>query len=180
MTRVTLPFLSANVTDATLTRWLKQPGDRVFKGEALAEITTEKATFDLESTADGLLLQTLAPERSMLPVGYIVALVGAQGETDPQAAALNDACVAAARAEHQGAQPVPVVADPAASYLPTPPPVVPADRVRATPKARRMAREQGVDLDAVRQATGAEVITEAQLRDYVATQPGADGKAVNP
>ena len=167
MTHVTIPFLSANVTEATLTRWIKQPGDRVVKGEALAEITTEKATFELEASVDGELLETLAPERSMLPVGYIVALIGAQGETDPKVGALNAACVAAARAAQQGSDPEPGVAEPAATYSS---PAVPADRVRATPKARRMAREQGIALEDVRRATGAEVITETLLRSYAATR----------
>ena len=160
MTRLIIPHLSANVTDATLTQWLKEPDDEVRKGDAVAEITTEKAVFELESTADGTLIERLAPAGSMLPVGFIVALIGKPGETDPEARTSNRACIEAARRERETT--FQSASMPAESH-----PTDGKARIRATPKARRIAREKGLDLETVQKATGAEIVTESLLKDYL-------------
>jgi len=73
--RIVMPRLGQTMTEGVVTRWLRQAGDRVRKGEPLAEIETDKAILELESPADGVLLQILAAEGETVPVGETVALV---------------------------------------------------------------------------------------------------------
>ena len=164
--RLTVPHLDANLVDVTVTAWRKAPGDHVQPGEIVAELTTDKATFEFESGAVGTLLAILAAEKSVVPVGYILALVGEPGESDPAAAAHNTALLARCRetaAAGSDCGKAPAV------------PLQPASRVRATPRARRLAQEQGIDLARVQAATGVETVDEAALRKFL--QGAASGCA---
>ncbi len=165
ITRLTVPHLDANIVDVTITAWRKAPGDTVQRGEIVAELTTDKATFDLEAIDSGTLLAILAAPKSVVPSGYILALLGAPGETDESAAAHNQALLAKYRAAAD-TQP----AAPRAPTVATPPPATaapPATRIRATPRARRLAQEHGLDLARIQSETGAEVVDEAVLQPYV-------------
>jgi pyruvate dehydrogenase E2 component (dihydrolipoamide acetyltransferase) len=179
-TRITVPHLDANILDVTVTAWRKRVGDRVETGECVVELTTDKAAFELESPGAGLLLEILAPEKSVVPSGFILALLGDPGEKDPDAAGLNLALLEKYRTEagnrktENGRQKS--EADtrhstpdtrppPPATRHPQPP--APAARVRATPRTRRLAQERGIDLAHVRSETGAEVIDEAVLQAYL-------------
>jgi len=151
MTRIIIPQLDVNLVDVTVTRWHKHIGDPVTAGESLAELTTDKAVYELEAPASGTLLAVYAAEKSVVPTGFIVGLLGAAGEEDPAAAADNEALMAAYRG-------------PAAA------PVRPRERavrVRATPRARRLAQEKGIDLAKVQAETGAEIVDEAVLAPYL-------------
>ncbi len=150
---IRLPKLGANVREGTVGPWRRHAGDAVRAGEALVEIVTSKATFDLESPRDGVLLQVLAPERSSVPVGYVLAVLGAPGEEAPDVSEENAVVVAAFRAEaHSGGE-----AESAADDAPT-------KKVRATPGARRAARELGIDLADVPLPEGSPVLREADVR----------------
>lgn len=153
MTRITIPQLDANLVDVTVTRWRKNIGDTVKAGESIAELTTDKAVYELEAPADGALLAIYAAEKSVVPTGFTVGLVGAPGETDPDAEAANEALMAA----YRGGTSAPA-ATPARDR---------GTRVRATPKARRLAQEKGLDLANIQAETGAEVIDEAVLAPYL-------------
>ncbi|MBQ6924743.1 MAG: lipoyl domain-containing protein, partial [Kiritimatiellae bacterium] len=98
MTRIIVPFLDANILDVTVVKWLKAPGDAVASGEVVAEVSTDKAAFEIEAPAAGTLLAVLAPEKSIVPVKYVLGLVGAPGEEDAAASAENAALMAAYRA----------------------------------------------------------------------------------
>ena len=171
-TRITIPYINANVQDVTLVRWIRHTGDFVRKGAPVLELTTDKADFELEAPADGTLLATYAAERSVLPIGFIVGLLGTEGESDPAVPADNNAVDAAYRAA------IGMVAD--SSPVPSPPPAptspapraapaagVPANSVRATPKARRLAREHNLDLAKIQAETKAPIITDAILEKYL-------------
>jgi pyruvate dehydrogenase E2 component (dihydrolipoamide acetyltransferase) len=160
MTRVSVPFIDANITDVTVTAWHKRPGDQVAAGEEIAELTTDKAAFALEAPAGGTLLAILAEVKSIVPVGYILALIGGPGERDPTAAADNAALIAACRA--RGAPP-----PPAPAAFPAAVPAAAPRRVRATPKARRLAEAHGLDLAAIQSRTGAAIVTEAVLAPFL-------------
>jgi len=165
VTRITVPFLDANAIDVTVTAWCKAPGDRVQLGEIVAELTTDKATFELESIGSGTLLEILAAPKSVVPSGYILALLGEPDEADPAAVAYNQALMEKYKSEARGQRPE-------VSGQPLPPityhqPPSPATRVRATPRARRLAQEQGIDLVRVQAESGAEVIDEAVLQKYL-------------
>ena len=159
VTRITVPFLDANAVDVTITAWHKAPGDHVLAGEIVADLTTDKATFELESAASGTLLEILAALKSVVPSGYILALLGSPGETDPAAAGVNQSLMENYR--------TPAVSAPALSATAARLPPPPAPRVRATPRARRLAQEQGLDLARIQAETGAEVIDETVLQKFL-------------
>ncbi|NLL83428.1 MAG: hypothetical protein GX230_04210 [Lentisphaerae bacterium] len=166
-TRIVVPHLDANIIDVTVTEWLKQPGQEVAKGEIVAVLTTDKAAFELESPACGILLEILAAPKSVVPSGYILGLLGTVGESDPQAIADNQTTMTAyaiatgtrgSGATNNGSAAPVDVADSGTADATT--------RVRATPKARRLAREMGLDLATVQRVTGVEIIDEAALQQY--------------
>jgi pyruvate dehydrogenase E2 component (dihydrolipoamide acetyltransferase) len=152
MTRITIPQLDANLVDVTVTRWRKSVGELVKAGESIAELTTDKAVYELESPADGTLLAIYAAEKSVVPTGFTVGLVGSPGEADPEAEAANDAQMAAYRGTAAPSE------APARDR---------GTRVRATPRARRLAQEKGLDLAKIQAETGAEVVDEAVLAPYL-------------
>ena len=150
---IRLPKLGANVGEGVVGPWRRAEGDAVRAGEALVEIVTSKATFDVESPRDGALLRVFAPERSSVPVGYVLAVVGDAGEEAPDVSEENAALVAAFRAEaHSGGEAEAAAGDAAAK------------KVRATPGARRAARELGIDLTDIPLPEGSRVVREADVR----------------
>lgn len=159
-TRILVPQLDANTIDVTVTAWHKQPGDAIREGENIAEITTDKAAFELEAPASGTLLTILAAPKSVVPAGYILGIIGAAGQSDATAEADNNATLAAYRTATGAPVPAATTTTPVADAQ------KPAARVRATPKARRLARQQGLDLALIQRETGAEVIDEAVLTAY--------------
>jgi pyruvate/2-oxoglutarate dehydrogenase complex dihydrolipoamide acyltransferase (E2) component len=98
MRTVKVPTLDTNIEEVTLTGWLKREGDRVRKGDPLVEMTTEKAAFELEAPAAGVLRKILAREKSVVPVGYVVALIGGADEELPDVSSLNRDLLARGRA----------------------------------------------------------------------------------
>jgi pyruvate dehydrogenase E2 component (dihydrolipoamide acetyltransferase) len=136
-----MPRLSDSMEEGTVLRWVKQVGDEVAVGEELVEIETDKANMGYEADVAGTLLEILVGENESAPVGAVIARVG-----DPQAAGPVTA----------GDPPLPPVAKASSGGVPpTVPPAAPASttngngsgaRVKASPLARRVAEELGVDL----------------------------------
>jgi pyruvate/2-oxoglutarate dehydrogenase complex dihydrolipoamide acyltransferase (E2) component len=163
MTRLLVPQLDANLVDVTVTAWRKRVGDPVETGEIIAELTTDKASFELESPATGTLLAVLAAEKSIVPAGYVLALIGRPDERDPDAAAENERLMAVYRqtaSNRTGPQKTG-----AAAAAPR------AARVRATPRARRLAQLHNLDLDQIQRASGVEVVDETTLAPYLPKPP---------
>lgn len=154
--RVKMPKLSENDEEQTVTAWLKKEGDTVSKGEPLATITTSKAAFELESPKAGLVRAILAPANSSVPIGFVIALVGPAEEPLPDVAAGNRKLMAART----------VKAAPAAGAAGTA--AAAPGALRATPAARRLARERGLDLAQVQARFNLEVVTEAAVEKYAA------------
>jgi len=143
MTLVEMPKANENLTEATLDRWLVEEGAVVTEHQSLCDIITDKAKFEMPSPATGTVLKRCAPERSVLPVGYVMCVIGQPGEALPgDLDAKNDALVAAHKGmvTAVGAGPTAAIDASAAGA---------ATAVRATPSARRVAKELGVDLAAV-------------------------------
>jgi len=141
-TTVVMEALSPTMEEGRLVKWSKAVGDAVKTGETLAEVETDKAVMELVARADGQLLKQIVAEGATVPVGEAVAVIGAPGET------------AAATAPAKSAQPSAVSRQPSAPPAPVavPVPVAPADAtrvVRASPLAKRLAKERGVDLKLV-------------------------------
>ena len=79
-TPITMPKLGLTMKTGTISKWMKNEGDKVKKGEYLLEVTTEKITNKIESKADGVLLKIVAPKGSILPVGALIGVIGEAGE----------------------------------------------------------------------------------------------------
>lgn len=146
-----MPRLSDSMEEGTILKWLKASGDEVTRGEEIVEIETDKANMTYEADASGV-LQIVAEEGSTLPIGEPIATIGGAAETAspaPSAApssAGSDAPESAAPAEAAAPSPSqPAVGEPSAS------PETTGDngRVKASPVARRLAKETGVDIAAL-------------------------------
>jgi pyruvate/2-oxoglutarate dehydrogenase complex dihydrolipoamide acyltransferase (E2) component len=167
--RIALPKFDANITEATVGRWLKTEGDLVKKDDLLVEMITDKATFELTSEAQGVLRKIVAPEKSQVPLGYVVALVGGPRDPLPDVSAENrrlmDDYLASVTAK--------TVSAPEKGPGPSSPaePAEPIARVRATPKARRLARRHNIDLALVQKALGVEVVTEEHVQEFRTRKP---------
>jgi len=147
-TTVVMEALSPTMEEGRLVKWSKAVGDAVKTGETLAEVETDKAVMELVARADGQLLKQVVAEGATVPVGATVAIVGAAGEKVDSAPAAA-APAKSAQLSAVGSQPS---ARPAAAPATVPTPVAPADAtrvVRASPLARRLAKERGVDLKLV-------------------------------
>lgn len=162
--RIIVPQLDANMVDVTVTAWLKQVGDQVTAGDIIAEVTTDKATFEIESTTSGTLLELLAAEKSIVPAGYILALVGTPGAADHSARQFNDMLLAKSREDHAKTKNTVATTTALEST-----PKIPSSRVRATPRARRLAQQYGLDLAEIQAKTGVEVIDEATILPFIKT-----------
>jgi pyruvate dehydrogenase E2 component (dihydrolipoamide acetyltransferase) len=147
MPDIVMPRLSDTMEEGTILRWLKRDGEEVKRGEELVEIETDKATMTYESDQSGT-LQTIAQEGATLAVGELIARIGAaQGAAATQTPAADTHTAAAAAqapaaAEHAPAEPAP--ASPAQTLAPESPGE--GGRVKASPLARRIANQRGVEL----------------------------------
>ncbi len=147
---IKMPQLGLTMTEGTVSQWFKKVGEAVAQGELLYEVATDKITNQIESTASGILLEILVAEGKVAPVQSVVGLVGVAGE------AVGAAPVAAATA--MGASSIEtttaVAAAASAASVPVAAPGQAGDsRVKASPAARKMAAELGIDLAKVT-ATG--------------------------
>ncbi|MCI0869655.1 MAG: 2-oxo acid dehydrogenase subunit E2 [Chloroflexi bacterium] len=159
-TELTMPQMGYDMQEGTVVRWLVEEGAEVKTGDPVAEIETDKAVVEFESYATGILHRILVPEGSTVPVGQAIAIVGAPDEVVNGASAAPPAAAAPAATEDDGAvEPPPAEPSKAATPLPGPaevlvPPPAPAPTatplpVRASPVARRLADEMGIDLSQV-------------------------------
>ncbi|MCI0439118.1 MAG: 2-oxo acid dehydrogenase subunit E2 [Chloroflexi bacterium] len=146
-TELTMPQMGYDMQEGTLVRWLKDEGAQVKMGEPIAEIETDKAVVEFESYAEGVLRRILVSEGATVPVGQTIAIVGAADEEidgalpsapAPERKAAREAPV---RSERQAAPTTRAQAAPAAPA---------SGPVKASPVARRIADERGVDLKLVR------------------------------
>lgn len=148
---VPMPRLSDTMEQGTVARWIKHEGDHVVAGDVIAEIDTDKATMDLTAYEDGVLLKILVGEGESAELGTPIALIGAEGEEVPENAARGNgpSQTATRDAPPEGsdgpdAQPEPATVEPRES----PPPQAgdAGGEVKASPIARRIAAEAGLDL----------------------------------
>lgn len=140
-TDVIMPALGMAQETGKVLRWLKAEGDPVRQGEPLLEVETDKATAELEAPATGTLARVTASAGDEIPVGRVIAVILAPGEQPAEASPLP-----AAAPERQPSIPAPPATPPAVPATPAPPAA--RGRVPASPRARRLARERGLDLAA--------------------------------
>ncbi len=176
-----MPRLSDTMEEGKVLQWYKQVGDSVEKGELLAEIETDKAVMDLESVEEGTLLQFLVAEGGAAALGAPIALVG-----DPSELGAPTAIPAAGApatdspppsATDDGQDPSrPSVAAPEAESRP---PASPAERIKASPLARRIAAEQGVDLSLLAGTGPGGRIVKQDVEDAAAALAGSSAPATS-
>ncbi|MGM0668890.1 MAG: pyruvate dehydrogenase complex dihydrolipoamide acetyltransferase [Gemmatimonadota bacterium] len=203
-TKVHMEALSPTMEEGQLVRWLKSEGDPVASGEILAEIETDKATMELVARGDGVLRKVLLPEGGTAPVGEVIALIagededisalvpesaGAEAEAPaPQAASPPEGAGRSSQAPVEAQEP-PAPAAPSESTSavagaaegaeePSEKEAEPEDgRIRASPLARRMAREANLDLSRVKgSGPGGRVVK----RDVESAREGGEAEAAAP
>jgi pyruvate dehydrogenase E2 component (dihydrolipoamide acetyltransferase) len=173
---VILPKVDMDMSTGTISVWHVKDGDTVKKGQALFDIETDKAAMEIESPGEGIIRIGNAPVKAIIPIGTVVAMIYAAGE---EAKAFSGAAAPAAPVSAPVAAPVPANAEVAPSSS--------SGGVRATPLARRLARQQGISLAAVAGSGPRGRIVSADLANAKAaksaTAPaplaiGMDGDAV--
>jgi pyruvate dehydrogenase E2 component (dihydrolipoamide acetyltransferase) len=152
---VKLPRLGQGMESGTVVKWLKAEGDAVEKGQPLYELDTDKVTQEVEAEASGVLLKIVVAEGEV-PVGTTLAVIGEEGEEveAPESEEEAGEDVSAAKSEEAPPEGQPAEPEPPPSAAPQPERKE-GERIKASPLARRLAREQGVDLESVK-GTGPE------------------------
>jgi len=166
-TEVKLPRLGQGMESGTIVKWLKAEGDAVAKGEPLYELDTDKVTQEVEAEASGVLLKIAIPAGEV-EVGHTIAFIGAEGEEVAAAAPAPAATPEPAKAEEAPAAQLEPQREVAASSN---------GRIKASPLARRIARERGIDLAAL-SGTGPDGRIVAE--DVERAQAGAAASAPSP
>ena len=147
-TKVVMEALSPTMEEGRLVEWKKNEGDAVAAGDVLAEVETDKAVMELVARSAGTLIKRVVDVGTTLPVGGIVAWLGAKGEEVPGGAAAAPAPAAAPKAAVPAA-PVPAVAAAGSAGSQQPAAASSSDRVKASPLAKKIAKEKGLDLGRV-------------------------------
>lgn len=163
---VRMPRLSDTMTEGTVAKWHKKVGDTISEGDLLAEIETDKATMEFESFQEGVLLHIGVEEAATAPVDCILAVLGEEGEDVTAVIEAESSSAAEEAPEETAPEPVKEVVEapkaapapaPVAAPSPTPAPTpapaavshVPAAKVKASPLARKLAEEKGINLSLI-------------------------------
>jgi pyruvate dehydrogenase E2 component (dihydrolipoyllysine-residue acetyltransferase) len=177
-TEVKLPRLGQGMESGTIVKWLKAEGDEVQKGEPLYELDTDKVTQEVEADASGVLLKIAIPEGEV-EVGRTIAVIGKAGEEVPDEAPDDGAPQSAEKPEQAPArEPEREVARSASTEAA---PSRDGGRIKASPLARRIARERGVELAQIR-GTGPDsrIVAEDVERAAAAAPAAAPAEAPRP
>jgi pyruvate dehydrogenase E2 component (dihydrolipoamide acetyltransferase) len=169
---VLMPRLSDTMTEGVIAGWHKKVGDTVKKGEVLADIETDKATMELESYKDGILLYQGAQAGEKILVNDLLCIIGQQGlDIAPIVAALKGGAATASPVQASAPAAQPVTTAPAvAAIAPSTTQVVNEGRIFASPLAKKIAKEKGIDLKFVKGTGEHGRITRTDLENYT---PGA-------
>jgi pyruvate dehydrogenase E2 component (dihydrolipoyllysine-residue acetyltransferase) len=190
MAEIVMPRLSDSMEEGTVLKWLKSVGDQVAVGDELVEIETDKANMVYEADSAGTLVEIVAQEGDTLPIGEVIARVGDASEIDSSgngapAAAASEAKDSSAAPQPQSAAPSPAPPPPSpATSAAAPAPATAAapvrtdGRVKASPIARRIAKDRGLDLTALAGSGPGGRIVKADVER--ALQSGAPAPAAAP
>lgn len=187
-----MPKLSDTMTEGVVAEWTKKVGDKVSSGEVLAEIETDKATMEFESFYDGVLLHIGVEKGKAAPVNSVLAVIGKEGED-------ISALLAGASSSAPAPAAAPVkdevkAAEPAPAAVPSPAPVAPAaaapvapvassngsGRVFASPLAKKIAEEKGIDISAVAGTGESGRIVKRDVDHYVPYTPASRAVSIAP
>ena len=153
-TTIVMPQLASTMEKGTIVQWLKQVGDEITEGEAIIEITTDKVNIEVESPASGALLKHLVDVGDEVPVKDPIAVLGEAGE---EIGDVSDATIDSAPAEETKPEAEPGLGSPEPA----------GGKIFASPRARRLAKESGVDLSAVTGTGPRGRIVSQDVRKYI-------------
>jgi pyruvate dehydrogenase E2 component (dihydrolipoyllysine-residue acetyltransferase) len=172
-TNVIMPSLGFDMTEGKIARWLKKEGERVDKGQPIAEIETDKATVEIEANASGILKKIAVPPERTVPTGTVIGIIGeaneAVPEKIPETAGASQAAEPPTRAPQQGGN---GKEEPVADSGDT--------RIKASPLARRMAKQAGIDLAQIRGSGPGGRIMERDIQVAQAASSPASSAALKP
>ena len=151
---IEMPKLADTMTEGTLVKWRKQPGDKVAMGDVVAEVETDKATMEMESFEDGIIHELLVQIGQKVPIGSKIAMVLSKGEKPPapgsvpsSGSSVKSAAPSAPASAAASATGHAVAASPEVTQLAS------GARLKSSPLARKLAKERGADLASL-QGTG--------------------------
>ena len=156
-TELKMPQMGYDMEEGTVVRWLKEEGAHVDRNEAVAEIETDKAVVEFESESEGILLSIVAKEGSIVPVGETIAVIGSEGEEVKEASitANNEAEPDQVEEPVIQAEQTPIISE--------------RERILATPVARRLADESGIDLKTVNGSGPGGRITKGDIENITSS-----------
>jgi pyruvate dehydrogenase E2 component (dihydrolipoamide acetyltransferase) len=162
--------MGADMTEGTIAKWLKAEGDQISRGDKLAEIETDKTVVEMEAYADGVLRRITVEEGSLVQVGTVIAYIGDPEDEIPEA--VSAPVVAKSDTQSPEQPPTPAPPDPvvAKSDIATEPTVTVSSvgdgRVKASPIARKIAAEKGIDIATVPGTGPGSRITKADVENF--------------
>jgi len=166
ISEVIMPKMGQTMEEGTIAKWLKKEGDTVEKGEVLLEITTDKATLEIESYAQGILKKILAEEGEVVPVTQVIAYIGEESDELPHASQAKPS------PEETPQVPAPQVVE--ATEISSSPRPEPTDRLLASPRAKKLAKEKSIDLKNVSGSGPRGRIVEKDILNYTSTGKKAE------
>ena len=146
-----MPKVDENMGEGTVARWLMREGDDVAARQDCCECVADKGEFLVWAEEPGVIRKVYAPEQSVVPVGYVLAAIGAAGEALPDVEVENERLIARSREELTARDGLAIKR---------------GTRVRATPAARRIAKELGLDLAAVAASSSGALVREEDVRAF--------------
>ena len=170
ISEVTMPSMGADMTEGTIVKWLKAEGDQIGRGDKLAEVETDKTVVEMEAYAEGLLRKIVVSEGSLVQVGAVIAFIGDADDDIPEVATAAPAAEAAPEAP--AATPAPAAPTPApepvqqAAPAPVAVPASQGGRIKASPIARKIAEEKGVDIAAITGTGPGGRITKSDVENF--------------
>jgi pyruvate dehydrogenase E2 component (dihydrolipoamide acetyltransferase) len=168
---ISMPKLGFDMAEGTLVRWVKQVGDNINKGDVLAEIETDKATVEVESSASGVVLQHIVEQGTVVPVNAPIAVVGAAGEkVDAPVAEKKAEVKTEVKAEEKPAPPSQVTSAPASSTSDS------SSMIKASPLAKKIAKDKNINLADVQGSGPHGRIVKKDVESALSGQPSAVSK----
>lgn len=171
---VLMPRLSDTMEAGVIAAWHKKTGDAVKKGEVLAEIETDKATMELESYKNGTLLYIGAQKGDKIPVNGLLCIIGEKGKVDVDAivAAAKGGTVASTPSVSEKKEAAPVTSAPETTIATAQVQTASNGRVKASPLAKKIAREKGIDINAIAGSGDGGRVIKADIDNYKQTAAG--------
>lgn len=175
---IRMPRMSDTMEEGVIVSWLKKEGDTIKPGDVLAEIETDKATMDFESLWEGTLLHIGVPIGKAIPVDGIIAVIGKPGENYQEllgsGGATNGSTAAAPSTQSS------VAAMPVAAPTPDPGAAVSGDRVKASPLAKVIAQNSGVDIHKIAGTGEAGRVVKRDVEAYIQQGPVTPSLTASP